>query len=201
MEFPDALPAFDEDWISQSRAIITAHGGTPPHINFSRGDYAVEPETILVDEEIEEAIFKHVRDCGSDLPSRFAALNYLWVARLAISASCEEDDDDSGGRDHRREAWRALRQLVDRLDPESVSTPEQAVWEFKQAFILQNWDRLKSLGLRRRTLEGTSPDDLNLLMGGLSGSQTANIGQVLSVSLPAWRRATRPGRPCSMEIH
>ncbi len=166
MEFPNTLPGFDEGWISQSDAIVAAHGGIPPHLSYRRADYEVDAGRILVDDEIEKAIADHVQRRGSDLPSRFAALNYLWTADCAgFARSCEEDDDDSPVPVSGRVAHMALRRLVDRLDPESISTPEQAAWEFKQALILGNGDRLRRLGERRRALGGMSSDDLNLLMG------------------------------------
>jgi tetratricopeptide (TPR) repeat protein len=188
MELGDMLPAFDEDWISQSHAIVAARGGILPDLNFCRREYVVDADRIVVDEEIEEAITNYVQECGSDLPNRFAALNYLWIARFATSASREEND--SANRDSSREVHRALLRLVDRLDPESVSTPVQAKWEFKQAFILQNWDRLNRLGQRRQKLEGMSSDDLNLLIGRAfwfpNSRHWARVLQFVGDSMIAW---------------
>ena len=103
---------------------------------------------------------------ASDMVSRFTVLRFLWTAWIAQRASGQsEDEEDVADKATRVEAHKDLLEFVDRLAPESIATPEQAMWEFKQAFILFHWERLKRLGGRYQTLAGLSNDDLNLLLG------------------------------------
>jgi hypothetical protein len=95
------------------------------------------------------------------MASRFAVLRYLWTAWLASSPA--DDEEHAAEKAVRAEAHRALLDFVDRLAPESFATKDQAMWEFKQAFILGQWERLKRLA-GHKDLASLSSDDLNLLL-------------------------------------
>ena len=116
------------------------------------------PNAIVVDADTTAAMEQHLEEHASDMASRFAVLRYLWTSWLAGSAA---DDENAAEKAVRAEAHTALLDFVGRLAAESIATPEQAMWEFKQAFILSQWERLKRLGGRYTAL---SRDDLNLLL-------------------------------------
>jgi tetratricopeptide (TPR) repeat protein len=159
MEFSDFQPAFDDGWIAQCDALVESNGGIPPHINYGSGEtYA---HAIAVDADTTAAMEQYLREHASDMASRFAVLRYLWTSWLAGSAA---DDENAVEEAVRAEAHTALLDFVGRLAAESIATPGQAMWEFKQAFILSQWERLKRLGRRYATLAGLSRDDLPLLL-------------------------------------
>jgi len=95
--------------------------------------------------------------------SRFTVLRFLWTAQQA--GGLPDDEENAADKATRAKAHKALLEFVDRLAPESVTTPVQTMWEFKQAFILSCWERLRRLGGRYQTLKNLSRDDLNLLLG------------------------------------
>src|ERR1035441_2277186 len=161
MEFLDFPPVFDDDWVAQCDALAESNGGIPPHINYGSGEtYA---HHIVIEADATAAMEQHLQERASDMASRFAVLCYLWTARQASWAA--DDEEIPAEKAVRAEAHRALLDFVDRLAPESIGTPEQAMWEFKQAFILLHWERLKRLGERYKVLAGLSKDDLKLRLG------------------------------------
>jgi hypothetical protein len=104
---------------------------------------------------------RHLDEHDSDMASRFAVLRYLWTAEQAAGAP--DDEENAAGRRVRADAHQALADFIDRLPPEGIAGPEQLTWEFKQAFILLRWERLKRFGGSR--IAGLSKNRLNLLLG------------------------------------
>lgn len=159
MESFDSPPAFDDGWVTQCDAVVESNGGVPPHINY--GSQETYAHAIVIDADTKAAMERHLQEHASDMASRFAVLRYLWIAQQPSGAAEDESAaEETVGVDARD----ALRGLIDRLAPESISTREQAMWEFKQAFILLQWQRLKRLA-GCRDLANLSSDDLNLLLG------------------------------------
>jgi hypothetical protein len=158
MEFLDFPPAFDDHWIAQCDALVESNSGIPPHINHGSGETFAH--AIVIDADTIAAMEQHLQKRASDLASRFAVLRYLWTAQQPSGEAADEEDvAEKAARDGGRQA---CRDFIDRLAPENIASPKQAMWEFKQAFILGQWERLKRLA-GCKDLANFSSDDLNLL--------------------------------------
>ena len=177
MKFRDTLlPKFGNSWIEHCMKLVEACGGCPPHIATPVYDgqlrYA-HPGTVAASED---AMNAHLMEHGSDLCSRFVVLRYLWAASSASASPDLADYPDemfNGGMDavekaadaDLREAVRPiLTAFVDRLPPSSIASPEQALWEFKQAVIFHRPDRLKALAQRYREITAQPADQSNLML-------------------------------------
>jgi hypothetical protein len=159
MEFSDFPPAFDDGWIAECNALVESAGGIPPHINY--GSVKTCAHAVVIDADAKAVMEQHLQEHGSDMASRFAVLRYFWIAKQASGAPDCEDAAEKAVRDDAREA---CRDLIEQLAPENIASPEEALWEFKQAFILGEWKRLQRLA-GHKDLAGFSSDDLNLLLG------------------------------------
>ena len=180
MEFLETLlPEFGDLWIEQCADVVAAHDGTPPHIAtpiyLGQTTYAY-PQTVA-GQGNRSAMNAYLEVHGSDLTSRFIVLRYLWAASLASAppdSSLDYTDAllDGGINAARmqpiRELSVAVRSLltefVDRLPPESITSPEQAMWEFIQAVILSHPDRLKRLGQQYMNITDQPADQSNLML-------------------------------------
>jgi hypothetical protein len=138
--------------------------------------YAFE-ETVIGDDN-RRAMEAHLRAHGSDSSSRFAVLRYLWAASCASAAPVDPRVWDTnllleGGVEAvQREADDqltasvrvALNDFVERLLPEAIPTPEQVIWEFKQALILHRQERLRRIADQHHKLSGRSMNERHLLL-------------------------------------
>jgi len=169
MEFLEGLlPRFGRGWTAGCEAIVTDNGGSPPNINYPADTIYAYPD--VVDEDSQTAMEEYLQGRVSDRVSRFTVLRYLWTAWHAsvppegIWDAADHREEDPDEKAMRIDARKALLDFVDLLVPESITTPEQALWGFKQAFILYRWERLKRLGHQYAKLAKLTSDDLNLLL-------------------------------------
>ena len=169
MEFLEGLlPRFGHGWTAGCEAIVTDNGGSPPNINYPADTIYAYPD--VVDEDSQTAMEEYLQGRVSDRVSRFTVLRYLWTAWHAsvppegIWDAADHREEDPDEKAMRIDARKALLDFVDLLVPESITTPEQALWGFKQAFILYRWERLKRLGHQYAKLAKLTSDDLNLLL-------------------------------------
>lgn len=180
MEFLQTLlPDFCDLWITQCTDIVEAHNGIPPHIatpvNPGRTTYAY-PDTVG-GAECQSNMNAYLQVHDSDLASRFVVLRYLWAASVAcvppdsslryVDALLDggaEAAQDAGDEELRTIVRSLLIEFVDRLPPKRITSPKQAMWEFKQAVILWRPNRLKSLAQQYRSIADQSADQSNLML-------------------------------------
>jgi hypothetical protein len=181
MEFVHTLlPRFDDAWVVQCETIVSDNGGNPPHVTCAPyPPYKTYAYPSVVDDENQAAMGEYLKIRDSDMVSRFAVLRYLRAASLASVPSeggwahsadggiwrVDDDEGDRATEAMRARSQKALTEFTDRLAPESIATAKQAMWEFKQAFLLFRWERLKRLGPRYASLAPLPADELNLLLG------------------------------------
>jgi len=170
MEFLEGLlPRFGHGWTAGCEAIVTDNGGSPLNINYPADTIYAYPD--VVDEDSQTAMEEYLQGRVSDRVSRFTVLRYLWTAWHAsvppegIWDAADHREEDPDEKAMRIDARKALLDFVDLLVPESITTPEQALWGFKQAFILYRWERLKRLGHQYAKLAKLTSDDLESAPG------------------------------------
>ncbi|MCL5745746.1 MAG: hypothetical protein M1541_17780 [Acidobacteria bacterium] len=173
------LPEFGDLWIEHCMTLVDANGGVPPHIATPvyRDQTAYARAETVAGAKSVSAMNSYLQLHGSDLTSRFAVLRYLWAASVA-SAPCDScrDWNDAlfrGGieavqeevDDELRSAVQPLlTDFVDRLSSDCITSPEQALWEFKQALILSRPDRLNAIAVRYRQITAQQADQSNLML-------------------------------------
>src|SRR5581483_6173598 len=167
------LPPFNDEWIARCAAAVHAKGGIPPHIatpvHPNETTYAFR--ATITDEPNIRAMEAFLRTHQDDLSSRFTVLHYLYAASCASAPGDRITDNldalmNGGWQEAQDEADQELRSalrpilndFVERLSPESISTPDQAMWEFKQALILGRPERLKRLADQYRKTANQPPD-------------------------------------------
>ncbi|MGD0362659.1 MAG: hypothetical protein ABSC93_17410 [Bryobacteraceae bacterium] len=172
------LPRFDDTWTAECDAVVSNNGGSPPHVACPPyPNYETYADPSVLDDENQAAMVEFLKRRGSDMLGRFAVLRYLWAASVSSVPSdggwafsrdggawpVDDHEGDLANEALRANAKRILDHFAEQLPPEGVLAPEQAMWEFKQAFLLFPW-RLARLAEQYRRLTSQSSDESNLML-------------------------------------
>jgi len=158
------LPLFNKDWVAQCKAVMKESADRPPNITrypFSNLGKAIYADPSVLEEESLSEMGRYLKQRSCNMASRFAVLCYLRCVSLANVApdlrhwSNDDEEEVPVETGMIAKANQALGEFLELLVPEKVVSPEQALWEFKQAFLLCRTERLMRLGRAYPQIAGT----------------------------------------------